>query len=150
MRTWASSERTNGSTASAAAGVAPTDAVAAHPWPQGEGYFWMAGESAQMRAIRKHLMREVGLPTSHYDVMGYWRGGAQRQPRAVRAQQGGDGLLRPQRSLAHVDRTDHLLLLGANPAASNGSIMTLGDPRGRIDEGGGGDRRIHAADSWFG
>ena len=28
-------------------------------WPEGAGYFWMAGESAQMRAIRKHLMREV-------------------------------------------------------------------------------------------
>jgi NADPH-dependent ferric siderophore reductase len=52
-------------------------------WPEGEGYFWMAGESAQMRAIRKHLMREVGLPTSHYDVMGYWRATAGRQPRAV-------------------------------------------------------------------
>lgn len=53
-------------------------------WPDGEGYFWMAGESAQMRAIRKHLMREVKLPTSAYDVMGYWRGGGhQRQPRAV-------------------------------------------------------------------
>jgi NADPH-dependent ferric siderophore reductase len=52
-------------------------------WPQGEGYFWMAGESAQMRAIRKHLMREIRLPSTAYDVMGYWRGGAQRQPRAV-------------------------------------------------------------------
>jgi NADPH-dependent ferric siderophore reductase len=52
-------------------------------WPEGEGYFWMAGESAQMRAIRKHLMREVRLPTSHYDVMGYWRATAARQPRAV-------------------------------------------------------------------
>ena len=52
-------------------------------WPVGEGYFWMAGESAQMRAIRKHLMRVVGLPTSHYDVMGYWRATAGRQPRAV-------------------------------------------------------------------
>ena len=52
-------------------------------WPAGEGYFWMAGESAQMRAIRKHLMREVRLPTSHYDVMGYWRATAARQPRAV-------------------------------------------------------------------
>lgn len=52
-------------------------------WPAGEGYFWMAGESAQMRAIRKHLMREVGLPTTHYDVMGYWRATAARQPRAV-------------------------------------------------------------------
>ncbi|MEO6511101.1 MAG: siderophore-interacting protein [Nocardioides sp.] len=52
-------------------------------WPAGEGYFWMAGESGQMRAIRKHLMREVRLPSTAYDVMGYWRGGGVRQPRAV-------------------------------------------------------------------
>jgi len=52
-------------------------------WPAGDGYFWMAGESAQMRAIRKHLMRERRLPSSAYDVMGYWRGSAQRQPRSV-------------------------------------------------------------------
>jgi GH43 family beta-xylosidase len=43
----------------------------------------MAGESAQMRAIRKHLMRERGLPTSAYDVMGYWRAVSSRQLRAV-------------------------------------------------------------------
>ncbi len=39
-----------------------------------------------------------------------------------------------------VDRTDYLLMLGANPAASNGSLMTLGDVRGRLrgirDRGG--------------
>ncbi len=52
-------------------------------WPAGEGYFWMAGESAQMRAIRKHLMRERKLPAAAYDVMGYWRGVKERQPRAV-------------------------------------------------------------------
>ncbi|HEV7876130.1 MAG TPA: siderophore-interacting protein [Nocardioides sp.] len=52
-------------------------------WPAGAGYFWMAGESAQMRAIRKHLMRERRLPATAYDVMGYWRGVARRQPRAV-------------------------------------------------------------------
>lgn len=52
-------------------------------WPAGDGYFWMAGESAQMRAVRKHLMRERRLPGTAYDVMGYWRGGATRQPRAV-------------------------------------------------------------------
>ena len=52
-------------------------------WPVGEGYFWMAGESAQMRAIRKHLMRERRLPSTAYDVMGYWRAAAARQPRAV-------------------------------------------------------------------
>ncbi len=52
-------------------------------WPEGSGYFWMAGESAQMRAIRKHLMRERRLPSSDYDVMGYWRATTGRQPRAV-------------------------------------------------------------------
>ncbi|APR86633.1 Formate dehydrogenase-O, major subunit protein [Minicystis rosea] len=31
-----------------------------------------------------------------------------------------------------VDRTDYFLVLGANPAASNGSIMSLGDVRGRL------------------
>ncbi|MDQ3485846.1 MAG: siderophore-interacting protein [Actinomycetota bacterium] len=52
-------------------------------WPDGDGYFWMAGESAQMRAIRKHLMRDRRLPSTSYDVMGYWRGVTARQPRAV-------------------------------------------------------------------
>jgi NADPH-dependent ferric siderophore reductase len=59
------------------------EAVETIDWPEGDGYFWMAGESAQMRAIRKHLMRERRLPSTAYDVMGYWRGVAQRQPRAV-------------------------------------------------------------------
>ena len=64
--------------------TATAEIVTAIDWPDGAGYFWMAGESAQMRAIRKHLMRERQLPTSAYDVMGYWRGGGQqRQPRAV-------------------------------------------------------------------
>lgn len=58
-------------------------AVEALEWPEGEGYFWMAGESAQMRAIRKHLMRVLQMPSSHYDVMGYWRATTRRQPRAV-------------------------------------------------------------------
>lgn len=49
------------------------EVVAGLEWPQAPGYFWMAGESAQMRAIRKHLMHEVGLPSDRYDVMGYWR-----------------------------------------------------------------------------
>jgi anaerobic selenocysteine-containing dehydrogenase len=31
-----------------------------------------------------------------------------------------------------VDRTDHLLVLGANPLASNGSLMTAPDMRGRL------------------
>jgi NADPH-dependent ferric siderophore reductase len=62
-------------------GLAAT--VAGLDWPAGEGYFWMAGESSQMRAIRKHLMRERRLPSHAYDVMGYWRASAGRRPRAV-------------------------------------------------------------------
>jgi NADPH-dependent ferric siderophore reductase len=60
-----------------------SEVVEAIDWPDGDGYFWMAGESAQMRAIRKFLMRERKLPASAYDVMGYWRSSAGRQPRAV-------------------------------------------------------------------
>ncbi len=52
-------------------------------WPAGEGYFWMAGESSQMRSIRKHLMRARHLPNAAYDVMGYWRAVTSRHPRAV-------------------------------------------------------------------
>ena len=59
------------------------DLVAGLDWPAGDGYFWMAGESGQMRAIRRHLMRERRLPAAAYGVMGYWRGGAVRQPRAI-------------------------------------------------------------------
>jgi anaerobic selenocysteine-containing dehydrogenase len=31
-----------------------------------------------------------------------------------------------------VDNTDYMLMIGANPAASNGSLMSLGDVRGRL------------------
>lgn len=41
----------------------------------------------------------------------------------------GDALSIP---VPDVDRTDHLLVLGANPAASNGSQMGLGDVRARM------------------
>ncbi len=59
------------------------EVVEAIEWPAGDGYFWMAGESSAMRAIRRFLMRERRLPASAYDVMGYWRGGKDRQPRTV-------------------------------------------------------------------
>ncbi len=58
-------------------------AVEAMTWPEGPGYFWMAGESAQMRAIRKHVSRDLGMPSAAYNVTGYWRRVVQRQPRAV-------------------------------------------------------------------
>lgn len=52
-------------------------------WPSGPGYFWMGGESAQMREIRRHLRHDVGWDTRHYDVMGYWSGSRGRQVRKV-------------------------------------------------------------------
>jgi len=52
-------------------------------WPEGTGYFWMAGESAQMRDIRRHVRHDLGMPSSAYDVMGYWSGTRGRQTRAV-------------------------------------------------------------------
>ena len=66
-----------------AGGSRLAEVVQALEWPAGDGYFWMAGESAQMRAIRKHLMRDRTLPSTAYDVMGYWRAAPARQPRAV-------------------------------------------------------------------
>jgi NADPH-dependent ferric siderophore reductase len=59
------------------------DLVCGLTWPEGEGYFWMAGESAQMRAIRRHLRHDLQMPSSAYDVMGYWSGSRGRQVRAV-------------------------------------------------------------------
>ena len=52
-------------------------------WPEGAGYFWMAGESAQMREIRRHARHDLGWDTRHYDVMGYWSGSRGRQSRRV-------------------------------------------------------------------
>lgn len=52
-------------------------------WPDGPGYFWMAGESAQMREIRRHARHDLGWDTRHYDVMGYWSGARGRQARRV-------------------------------------------------------------------
>ncbi len=41
----------------------------------------------------------------------------------------GHGLLLP---VPDLDHTDHLLMLGANPAVSNGSLMSAGDVKGRL------------------
>jgi NADPH-dependent ferric siderophore reductase len=59
------------------------DFVAGLTWPQGTGYFWMAGESAQMREIRRHVRRDLGWDSRHHDLMGYWSGSRGRQARQV-------------------------------------------------------------------
>jgi NADPH-dependent ferric siderophore reductase len=57
--------------------------VANLDWPDGAGYFWMAGESAQMREIRRHVRRELGWDSRHHDLMGYWSGSRGRRTRKV-------------------------------------------------------------------
>ena len=57
--------------------------VDAFEWPPGDGYFWMAGESAQMRQIRRHVRRELGWDAGRQDLMGYWSNTRARQSRAV-------------------------------------------------------------------
>lgn len=70
-------------TAAGSAGSRLAAVVEQIDWPAGHGYFWMAGESAQMRAIRKHLMHDRQLPKDSYDVTGYWRAVLRRQPRVA-------------------------------------------------------------------
>lgn len=52
-------------------------------WPEGTGYFWMAGESAQMRDIRRHVRRSLGWGSDRHDLMGYWSNTRGRRTRAV-------------------------------------------------------------------
>lgn len=57
--------------------------ASSYSWPEGPGYFWMAGESAQMRDIRRFVRRELGWDAKHHDLMGYWSNTRARQRRAV-------------------------------------------------------------------
>jgi len=40
--------------------------------PAGMGYVWVAGETKDLRSVRKYLRHEVGLPASAYKVVAYW------------------------------------------------------------------------------
>lgn len=59
------------------------DFVEGFAWPERDGYFWMAGESSQMRQIRRHVRRDLGWDASRQDLMGYWSNSRARQSRAV-------------------------------------------------------------------
>jgi NADPH-dependent ferric siderophore reductase len=39
-------------------------------------YAWVAGEAGTVKALRRHLVRERGLPKEHVTFTGYWRLGA--------------------------------------------------------------------------
>jgi NADPH-dependent ferric siderophore reductase len=57
--------------------------VRAMSWPEGPGYFWMAGESAQMRDVRRHVRHDLGWDNRHHEAMGYWSGSRGRAARTV-------------------------------------------------------------------
>lgn len=40
--------------------------------PLDEGYIWVAGETVALRDVRKYLRKELGLPATHFKVVGYW------------------------------------------------------------------------------
>ena len=48
------------------------------PRPDGVGYVWVAGETRELRAVRRYLRRELGLPSTAYKTVGYWTDGAER------------------------------------------------------------------------
>ncbi|SOD59161.1 NADPH-dependent ferric siderophore reductase, contains FAD-binding and SIP domains [Streptomyces zhaozhouensis] len=40
--------------------------------PEEPGYLWFAGETGVMRAVRKNLRHQRGLPNGSYSTVGYW------------------------------------------------------------------------------
>ncbi|WBB61084.1 siderophore-interacting protein [Streptomyces sp. WMMC500] len=51
------------------------EAVAAAELPGGTPYAWVAGESATVKAVRRHLVRERGFDRGAVTFTGYWRRG---------------------------------------------------------------------------
>ncbi|WP_026411862.1 siderophore-interacting protein [Actinomadura oligospora] len=42
-------------------------------------YAWLAGEAATVRAMRRHLVRDRGMPRDAVEFMGYWRRGSSEE-----------------------------------------------------------------------
>ena len=40
--------------------------------PDGDGYVWVAGETAALRSVRRYLRHELRLPSDSFKVVGYW------------------------------------------------------------------------------
>lgn len=49
------------------------DAIAATPFPIAETYVWAGGEATGLKAIRRHLLNERGLPKDALDISGHWK-----------------------------------------------------------------------------
>ncbi|MEU4800508.1 siderophore-interacting protein [Streptomyces sp. NPDC023327] len=52
---------------------ATTDAVRGADLPEGTPYAWIAGESATVKAVRRHLVGERGFDRKRVAFSGYWR-----------------------------------------------------------------------------
>ncbi|ALJ18951.1 siderophore-interacting protein [Microbacterium sp. No. 7] len=50
-----------------------TDAVRAADWWEGDPFAWIAGESTQVKLVRRHLVEDRGLAKDVIDFTGYWR-----------------------------------------------------------------------------
>jgi NADPH-dependent ferric siderophore reductase len=50
--------------------------VRAAQLPGGKPYAWIAGESIEVQALRRHLVRERGFDRDAIVFSGYWRRGA--------------------------------------------------------------------------
>ncbi|MEV0887531.1 siderophore-interacting protein [Streptomyces microflavus] len=51
------------------------EAVRAAELPEGTPYVWIAGESSEVRALRRHLVQERGFDRKRVTFVGYWRRG---------------------------------------------------------------------------
>jgi len=49
-------------------------------FPSDVPYAWIAGESATVKAIRRHLVRDRGIPARMVEFMGYWKSGESIDP----------------------------------------------------------------------
>ena len=47
-------------------------AVLEFPEPAGAGYRWLAGETRVVRAVRRNMRHERGLPKAQWSLTGYW------------------------------------------------------------------------------
>ncbi|MFF7990927.1 siderophore-interacting protein [Kitasatospora xanthocidica] len=57
----------------AAPGAVLAAAVRAAELPAGAPFAWLAGEAGAVRALRRHLVEERGVPKPSVDFTGYWR-----------------------------------------------------------------------------
>ncbi|HUZ02138.1 MAG TPA: siderophore-interacting protein [Thermomicrobiaceae bacterium] len=49
------------------------DAIRRLDFPRGEVFAWAAGEASSIRAVRRHLLQERGIPAEQMRMTGYWK-----------------------------------------------------------------------------